>query len=259
MICIFCDKESNAKSVEHIISESFGNSFYTLPKGAVCDDCNNKFSKFEAKALTNTVFVVERARLSIKTKKGKSAKGKVNELVIQADEKFRKGHMNIKGLTKNDVKNIDQEKKTFELIVSAFDKSEVATSKFLLSTALEAIYQSDKPIFKKYNFSELKEFVIGQNNSDWPFITSDLEIKKFTSIPKMYDKHRLNKIHCSLKILEVDGKTLLFKFKFGGISMIINLLNRNIDWIAHDYSIDKKASIYPEHYRKKVAKLLSKR
>lgn len=82
MKCIFCDNENNAKSVEHIVPESFGNTFYALPKGSVCDDCNNNFSKFEGKALTNTVFVVERARFGVVTKKGKNAKGKVNELIV---------------------------------------------------------------------------------------------------------------------------------------------------------------------------------
>ena len=48
MICIFCRNENNAKSVEHIVPESFGNNFYILPKGVVCDECNKALIVFNA-------------------------------------------------------------------------------------------------------------------------------------------------------------------------------------------------------------------
>lgn len=73
--CIFCKLESDKKPIEHIIPESFGNKNYILKNGCVCDKCNNRFSKFESIALSNTVFVMERARLGVESKKGKSAKG----------------------------------------------------------------------------------------------------------------------------------------------------------------------------------------
>ena len=71
-ICIFCNKENQAKSIEHIVSESFGNKQYIVERGRVCDDCNSRFSKFEGEALSNTVFVMERAIFGIETKKGKT-------------------------------------------------------------------------------------------------------------------------------------------------------------------------------------------
>ena len=36
--CIFHQKAMEAQSIEHIISESFGNKKYIMEKGAVCDD-----------------------------------------------------------------------------------------------------------------------------------------------------------------------------------------------------------------------------
>lgn len=46
MKCIFCAVESgNSRSVEHIIPESLGNSTHKLPRGVVCDKCNNYFSR----------------------------------------------------------------------------------------------------------------------------------------------------------------------------------------------------------------------
>lgn len=46
MRCIFCKRDSSAsRSVEHILPESLGNTKRVLPKGVVCDGCNNYFSK----------------------------------------------------------------------------------------------------------------------------------------------------------------------------------------------------------------------
>lgn len=45
MRCLFCKQDSsNTKSVEHIIPESLGNKTMILPRGYVCDKCNNYFA-----------------------------------------------------------------------------------------------------------------------------------------------------------------------------------------------------------------------
>ena len=42
MRCLFCKEDSSStKSIEHIIPESLGNKTFTLPRGYVCDKCNN--------------------------------------------------------------------------------------------------------------------------------------------------------------------------------------------------------------------------
>jgi hypothetical protein len=46
MQCIFCHtKDGPWNSVEHIIPESLGGNEHTLPKGYVCDKCNNYFAR----------------------------------------------------------------------------------------------------------------------------------------------------------------------------------------------------------------------
>lgn len=46
MRCIFCKAPSHGcKSVEHIIPESLGNVDHLLPRGWVCDTCNNYFAR----------------------------------------------------------------------------------------------------------------------------------------------------------------------------------------------------------------------
>lgn len=76
MRCIFCHKASStSKSVEHIIPESLGNKEYYLPKGYVCDTCNNYFAiKIEKELLEQPYFVSMRRRNDIKTKHGRFVK-----------------------------------------------------------------------------------------------------------------------------------------------------------------------------------------
>lgn len=78
-ICIFCHENSDAsRSVEHIIPESLGNKHHFLPKGYVCDKCNNYFSiKIERELLSQPYFVSMRFRNEISTKKGRLVKEKM--------------------------------------------------------------------------------------------------------------------------------------------------------------------------------------
>ncbi len=73
MRCIFCDKSSEgSKSVEHIIPESLGNTKAFLPKGVVCDKCNNYFAiKIEKPLLDSLYFKDVRLRNDILTKRGR--------------------------------------------------------------------------------------------------------------------------------------------------------------------------------------------
>lgn len=73
MRCIFCKKDSSSSvSVEHVIPESLGNKTTTLPKGAVCDACNNYFaSKVEKPVLESGEFIRLRFHQQIENKKGR--------------------------------------------------------------------------------------------------------------------------------------------------------------------------------------------
>ena len=74
MRCIFCKNNSiDSVSIEHIIPESLGNKKTTLPKGVVCDSCNNYFaSKVEKYVLESDEFRYLRSNQIIKNKKGKA-------------------------------------------------------------------------------------------------------------------------------------------------------------------------------------------
>lgn len=78
--CIFCHRDtSSSKSVEHIIPESLGNKHHFLPRGYVCDKCNNYFSiKIESVLLAQPYFTSMRFRNEILSKKGRLVKEKMN-------------------------------------------------------------------------------------------------------------------------------------------------------------------------------------
>lgn len=254
--CIICQNPNEAKSVEHIVSESFGNKDYTIDRSRICDECNARFSKFEGVALTNSVFVMERARFGIETKKGKNVKGKVGGIAVVANKDFEKNRLTLTGLSAENLTIIDPNQGIAQVFVQSFDKSEVATSKLLLKTGIESLFQSRRDVYRNHDFSNLRDFLLAKDNRDWPFITSGYE-ENFESVPRFTDKHKLKAIKCLLRYGNLSPDTLLFKFQYGAISMVINLIERNLEWIADYLQNDGTARVYPEHYAKKVEKTKS--
>jgi hypothetical protein len=72
MRCIFCKSDSTkSRSIEHIIPESLGNIEHVLPRGAVCDTCNNYFArKVEGPLLQTPSFRHARSRQWVPNKRG---------------------------------------------------------------------------------------------------------------------------------------------------------------------------------------------
>lgn len=63
--CIICRKADQLTSVEHIIPQSLGNEHFLLPRGEVCEPCNNRFARFENRVVSSDVFMKERKRLGL--------------------------------------------------------------------------------------------------------------------------------------------------------------------------------------------------
>jgi len=250
--CIFCDIENDSKSTEHIVPESLGNSDYILEKSKVCDSCNNRFSRFEAKALSNTIFLMERARFGRRTKKGKNAKGKVDKLSIEGDKNFTRNLLTVKGLDSENFINFNPETGQGDLIVKPFDKSEVATSKLLLKMGIESLFTSQKKIYMSYDFTDLRDYLLAKTNKDWPFVTNGKQQIKFEDIPQYSIKYKLSKMRVRLRYLEYDSNSLLFKFTYGCVTMIINLLNRDTTWMKDYNKKVQNLFIYPRHFANKT-------
>ncbi len=259
MSCIFCDNPEPGKSIEHIVSESFGNKRYVLDKGEVCDPCNNRFSGFEGVSLSNTIFGMERAIAATVTKKGNAVKSRIGGMTIEGSKNFTKGLITLKNLNEVNITDFDAASGTFKLVVPAFEKTEVPTSKLLLKMGLESLFKSKPEIYHKYDFTDLRQYLTVVTNTDWPFVMSKFEHDKFTSIPTFLDKFLLKKERLELLYSEVDAQTLLFKFRFRAISMIVNLVNRNLHWVAFYEKNSGNRFLYPEHFNKKYQRLMIKK
>ncbi|RNJ49702.1 HNH endonuclease [Methylocystis hirsuta] len=72
MRCIFClESDRPARSVEHIIPESLGNTEHVLPRGVVCDLCNNYLARKVEKPLLDSIhFMNLRGRNVVPNKRG---------------------------------------------------------------------------------------------------------------------------------------------------------------------------------------------
>ncbi|NNH66630.1 HNH endonuclease [Rhizobium laguerreae] len=72
MRCLFCKALSDgALSVEHIVPHSLGNTSAVLPRGAICDQCNNYFArKIEQPLLADQAFRNLRAWYQVPNKRG---------------------------------------------------------------------------------------------------------------------------------------------------------------------------------------------
>lgn len=73
--CLFCRRTDVAfERVEHPIPESLGNDDVIIPRGWVCDACNQYFgAKLESKVLSLPPFSVERTAFNVRSKKGRLA------------------------------------------------------------------------------------------------------------------------------------------------------------------------------------------
>jgi hypothetical protein len=72
MRCIFCKQASGgSRSVEHIVPESLGNTEHVLPRGVVCDSCNNYLAReVEAPFLASGSVRDQRFQMSVPNKRG---------------------------------------------------------------------------------------------------------------------------------------------------------------------------------------------
>jgi hypothetical protein len=156
--CIICDQGNSFTKIEHIVPESMGNLHYILKPDVVCDECNNKFSEFEKKVLTKSIWGFERVRRAVKTKKKKPSESKTN-VKVRGDEKFRKNVIIISDLKDQDVTNFDEVLGQFKMTVKDFDGSENAMGKFLIKVGIESLFRSHKKFFAKHDFSEAKRFL----------------------------------------------------------------------------------------------------
>lgn len=258
MKCIFCKHDSsNSKSVEHIIPESLGNKKQILPKGIVCDSCNNYFArKIEKPVLEMPYFRSLRGRIMIENKKGK----------IPMISGFTKNKDNIEISFLQDGSNtievIYEDEKALKTLINHSEiyiplipeppQNDFHISKFVGKIALEAFAQRvssaedwQEDFVKHKGLDELRHFVrYGEGYTIWPYY-----------VRRIYDEHQIKYDEKSGKVLEklneydflipenpiIEGEihkvdNLYFVIAIMGIEYTINLtnagLNRYFNWLS---------------------------
>jgi hypothetical protein len=151
---------------------------------------------------------------------------------------------------------------TFDITMSDFDKSDMATAKMLLKMAYESIYKSRRSLIQKYDFSELLDYLNNKTTMYWPFIcyhkTGFIKEKSF-SIPSFQEKDRLNLIETKLTLSEISNSVLLFDFKYYWHHYKINIVKREFSsWINIYYDNDTSTSLYPRFLHERRLKKIQK-
>lgn len=149
MRCLFCKGDSSAaKSVEHIVPESLGNSTFILPRGYICDKCNNYFAReVEKPFLEQSDMRLLRFYESVPNKKKKIPRisGIINSTPVTVHKDFINGEI----VTGIDIppdlfQKIEKETSKIHLILPALSQDNLptqgqVTSRFLAKIALEAL------------------------------------------------------------------------------------------------------------------------
>jgi len=255
MNCIFCKKDaSTSKSVEHIVPESLGNYNNVLPKGVVCDKCNNYFAlKVEKKILETDYFKNLRHRNFIESKKGKIPKGKA----LIPKTKFEADIILPKDETKSIEVILDTE--SFELI----RKGEVNHIILPFNTK----YPENDPIMSRFlakiGLEMMALRILENDKSDQDYFAEETALDPVRNYARFNPKNE-NWIYNSRKIYEEDEKFFLengksvdmvfecdflatkdteiyFVIAFKGIEFVLNMAGSSIDgykkWLKENNDI----------------------
>jgi|GEM_PF-2120798 len=140
-LCIFCKQDSVSvifTSEEHIIPKSLGNTELVLPKGMVCDKCNNEVLAGLDSALVNFFPVkLQRAIGGIENREGKMPKmSSANNISIQKDHKV----LCVQLPNKNHIE-FDNDNKTIKFI-SKSNKMANKGNRLIVRALMKIIYET---------------------------------------------------------------------------------------------------------------------
>ena len=273
MRCLFCKKESiSAKSIEHIIPESLGNKTFILPRGYICDKCNNYFAReVEKPFLEHINMRLLRFHEAIPNKKNRIPS--ISGVMGSTSVTLRKDIVNGDIVTGVEMPpqlfyEIAKEQGKVELIVPALSENclppqNSVTSRFLAKIALEALADQLKGI--KHSLDDLiddQQFDAIRNHArlgtprEWP--CSIRRIYATDTQWKFSDDEHSQIIHeCDFLLPnvgeeELKGDSIQSELycivALGGIEFAINMggpeINGYNDWLS------KHNSISPLYYGK---------
>lgn len=265
MRCIFCKLDSSkSKSVEHIIPESLGNKINILPKGVVCDYCNNYFArKVEKVVLEMPYFQSLRGRKMIENKKGKIpnligyTENKEPVRIVIPSNEYEALYIEIQDLKA--FESIKNQKIIHIPYEMEPPKNDIYISKFLGKIALEVLakrvsecdgWQED--FVNNSSLDELRKFVrFGEGYTFWPYYTRriygedkiwyDNESDKMMETINEYDFLIPDSSIVEGEYLHMSN--LYFVMAILGIEYTINMTNAGLDRYIKWLSDNKSKSI----------------
>jgi hypothetical protein len=253
MNCLFCRQNSDSSiSVEHIIPESLGNKEHILPKGVVCDKCNQYFaSKIEKPLLEQSYFINARHRMQIESKKGRIPTERgliISPIKAAADIGFIKNFGAVINIKREDaIEKIikSKEGKMIIPIIKQPEEKNKILSRFLAKVALEALiyWLIDIEgwiieVINKKELDALKQYArYGIGNLFWPFSQRRIyseETKFSNSKLELRDYQILHEF----KFLVTKESHYYFVCAIMGIEYAINLagpeLNSYFEWLKEN-------------------------
>lgn len=261
MKCIFCKNCSDSStSVEHIIPETLGNTKNILPKGIVCDTCNNYFSrKVEAPVLNHPYFRTLRSEQGLLSKRGRATQVKAVilpdnyaiDVAFQHDENT--SDLSVIIPQKHDFERFTQNTKTKNTIV--FLKHDGLPpyglmGRFLAKMALEALtyklLHKEKYIEEITNdpqLDEIRNFARRGDKKEWPYFQRRIYDTDKIHISKEIPPHQLL---YEFDILFTDMHEYYFIIAIFGVEYAINIGGAEIsgyeDWLTKN---NNKSPLYP--------------
>jgi hypothetical protein len=242
MRCIFCKNNSDRTiGVEHIIPESLGNTEHVLPKGAVCDECNNYFgSKIEQPLLELPYFINLRHRNCIESKKKRiptekallvHPQGGIIEVSPQRNGTF---------LNFEDEKSINLviEGKARSIaipIISTHQTDNIIVSRFLARTAIEALayrlcdsYGWNEEIVDKLELDSLREYARYGKGKFWKYHQRKIYEEEEMFFNPDVSETSYQILH-EFDFLYIDKSLLYFILVIMGIEYVIKMNESEIE------------------------------
>lgn len=246
MRCIFCKTDSSeSKSVEHVIPESLGNTEHILPKGAVCDKCNNYFArKVEGPLLNSDYFKHARFGNKIRSKRGRipplTGIHYESGSIIQISNEDG-GYIPSK---QTDVwrfiASISSNKSGRLIFPVAIEPDEYLLSRFLGKVAFESLAlrlmnfpEGLEEIVNKEELDRLRDYIRrGSSNLIWPFHARRIYPEQHLFHEEGYGNYEV--LH-EFNFLYMESQDLYFILIVFGVEYAINLdrpdISEYFDWL----------------------------
>lgn len=232
--CIFCQGAGTFTSVEHIVPHSLGNDILALDIGWVCDSCNNVCSRFESKALLNSVLGLERCRLGVITKKQKPAKSDVHGITWFSEPNLPPNILSAEARWNDIPLLLSSKGDSGKIAFPVHDSSCYAITRLLLKIGIEIISprsMEDSEIASKIYYA--KQHVLGKSGFPWPYFllrgkeVEDKLISVFHSTP-IEHKYVLS---CGFDLfLHQVEEDIVFFFRYGEFRAAICLSSIDTSW-----------------------------